>query len=164
MNDIIQQFMGREAGPVIQFIKYAISGGVATVVDIMVFYALSWKILPAMRENDPLVRLLHLKIVEVSEKVRSRRFVINTIIAFMFSNFTCYLINVFWVFEPGRHVWYVEMALFYAASGIAIGIATAVGWGMIRWFHLSTTSSYIAKMVCALMVNFAARKFVIFKG
>ncbi|NCC51746.1 MAG: GtrA family protein [Spartobacteria bacterium] len=164
MNDIIQQFLGREAGPLVQFIKYAFTGVIATSVDVLVFYALSWKLLPAMKENDPLAKLFKLSITHVEEDVRSRRFIINTIIAFFFSNTTCYIINVLWVFESGRYAWYIEMALFYGASGISIALGTAVGWAMIKWFHLSTTSSYIAKGVAALLINFAARKFIIFKG
>jgi len=164
MHDIIQQFMSHDAGPVIQFLKYGITGAIATGVDVLVFYALSWKFLPAMKENDPLARLLKLKITPVAEEVRSRRFIINTIIAFFFSNTTCYIINILWVFEPGKYAWYIEMAMFYGASGISIALGTAIGWMMIRWFHLSTTSSYIAKGICALLINFAARKFIIFKG
>lgn len=164
MNDFLQQFTGPQAGPVVQFIKYAIGGAAATVVDVLVFYTLSWKLIPALKENDIVVRLLKLPVRHVEENLRSRRFVINTCIAFLFSNLTAYLINIFWVFHAGRYAWWIEIGLFYAVSGISIFIGTLLGWIMIRMFHLSTTSSYLAKMLSALLINYACRKFFIFKG
>ncbi len=44
-----QQFLQRDAGPVVQFIKYAIAGGSATGVDVLVFYLAAWKLIPALR-------------------------------------------------------------------------------------------------------------------
>lgn len=164
MPDFLQQFFEHDAGPLVQFIKYAIGGGIATGVDIMVFYLVAWKFLPALREDDPVVVRLGLKVRPVTEAQRGSRFITITIIAFMFSNLTAYLINIYWVFEPGRHAWYLELLLFYAVSGISIAIGTAVGWIMIKWFHLSTTASYVSKLIASLMINFICRKFIIFKG
>lgn len=164
INDIIQQFLGHESGPLVQFVKYALGGVAATAVDVLVFFTLSWKLIPALRENDPLVRLLKLKVHHIEENVRSRRFVINTCISFMFSNFTAYVINIFWVFHGGKYAWYIELGLFYLVSGISIAIGTFLGWLLIRAFHLSTTSSYVTKGVSALMINYVCRKFLIFNG
>lgn len=164
MNGIIEQFMGHDAGPVVQFIKYAIGGGIATSVDIFFFYAMSWLVIPALRENDPIVKLLRLQVRPVTEDQRSRRFVINTCVAFLFSNLAAYFINIFWVFHAGKYPWYVEMAMFYAVSGVSIFIGTFLGWLLIRMFHLSTTSSYVTKMIASLLINYACRKFIIFHG
>ncbi len=164
MNELIGQFFGHEAGPVVQFIKYVVSGGVATFVDVLVFYTMSWKILPAMRENDPMARLLRLKVIHVEENDRSRRFIINTAVAFIFSNLSAYLLSIFWVFQGGKHSWWMELILFYAVSGLSIVIGTAIGWLLIRKLHLSTTFSYITKGISALLINFVCRKFIIFKG
>lgn len=164
MEDLLQQFTGREAGPLVQFIKYALAGGVATAVDIAVFYLVAWKLIPALREDDPVVRRLKLTVQPVTEAQRSSRFVVVTLIAFLFSNLTAYLINIFWVFEPGRHAWWIELLLFYAVSGISIFLGAGIGWVMIKWFHLSTTASYASKMIASLLINFICRKFIIFKG
>lgn len=164
MDAFLQQFLQRDAGPLVQFIKYAIGGGVATAVDMAIFFTLSWLLIPALRDNDPLATRFHLRVRPVDEDQRSRRFVINTAIAFLFSNLTAYLINIYWVFEPGRHAWYVEVALFYAVSGISIVVGTALGWGMIRYFHLSTTFSYVGKLLAALLINYVCRKYIVFKG
>lgn len=164
MPDLFQQFFQHDAGPLVQFIKYAIGGGIATGVDVTVFYLVAWKFLPALREDDPVVVRLGWVVRPVTEAQRSSRFVAITIIAFMFSNLAAYLINIHWVFEPGRHAWYLELLLFYAVSGISIAIGTVAGWLMIKWFHLSTTTAYVGKLIAAVMINFICRKFVIFKG
>lgn len=164
MQEILQQFVQREAGPLVQFIKYAIGGGVATAVDMAAFFFLAWLVFPALRENDPVVQKLGLRVRHVEEDQRSRRFVICTALAFVLSNLTAYVINIFWVFEPGRHPWYIEVALFYAVSGISIVIGTAIGWAMIRYLHLSTSFSYAGKLFASLMINFVCRKYFVFKG
>ena len=150
--------------PWVQFVKYALGGGVATAVDVLVFYTMSWKIVPALNDADPIVRKLRLAITHVDEETRSRRFILNSACAFVFSNLTAYLINVFWVFEPGRYAWYVEIGLFYAVSGLSIFIGTFLGWLLIRTLHLSTTYSYVTKIISALLINFVCRKYVVFKG
>jgi putative flippase GtrA len=164
MQDLIQQFLQREASPLVQFLKYAIGGGVATGVDMLVFFLLAWRVFPALRENDPVVLRLRLRVRHVEEDDRSRRFIVCTAIAFMMSNLTAYLINIFWVFEPGRYAWYIEMALFYAVSGLSIFMGTALGWAMIRYLHLSTSFSYAGKLLASLMINYVCRKYFVFKG
>ncbi|MCZ7591273.1 MAG: GtrA family protein [Kiritimatiellae bacterium] len=164
MQEFLQQFLQRDAGPFVQFLKYAIAGGVATAVDMVIFFFLAWRIFPALRENDPLVTRLHLSVEHVEEAERSRRFVICTALAFIFSNLTAYLINIFWVFEPGRYHWAVEMALFYAVSGASVCVGTFLGWAMIRFLHFSTTFSYIGKLIAALLINYVCRKYLVFKG
>lgn len=164
MHDILQQFLQREASPLVQFIKYAIGGGVATSVDMLVFFLVAWRLLPALREDDPLVTRLHLSVRPVDEVTRSRRFIIITGIAFIFSNLTAYLINILWVFQPGRHAWYIEVALFYAVSGISVLIGTFLGWSLIRFMHFSTTASYIGKLMAALLINYVCRKYFVFNG
>jgi len=164
MKDLIKQFTQREASPFIQFIKYGISGVAATVVDVTVFYILCIFVLPAIGPHDVITKILPIDVPEISETVRSTRFAINSAGSFIFANFTAYLLNIFWVFERGRHKWYVELGLFYAVSGIAIVIGTFLGWVLIRFFGMSTTFSYVTKGVSALLINYVCRKFFIFKG
>lgn len=164
MNDLIQQFLQRDASPLVQFIKYALAGGVATGVDILVFFFVAWKLLPALREDDPLARKFRIRVTPVDDMTRSRRFILITAIAFLFSNLTAYLINILWVFKAGRYAWYVELGLFYAVSGISIVLGTAIGWSMIRFLRLSTTFSYVGKMIASLMINYVCRKYLIFSG
>lgn len=164
VQEFFQQFLQRDAGPLVQFVKYSLAGGVATAVDMAVFFFLAWRIFPALRENDPIVTRLHLTVHHVEEQQRSRRFIICTAFAFLFSNLTAYLINIFWVFEPGKYHWLVELALFYAVSGVSICVGTFLGWSMIRYLHFSTTFSYAGKLIASLLINYVCRKYFVFKG
>ena len=164
MTELWSEFAGRESGPVVQFVKYALCGGVATAVDVAVFFAMAWLVLPALRETDPLAVRLHLRVRPVDERLRASRFIVNTAVAFLFSNLTAYLLNAAWVFEPGRHGRWVEVALFYAVSGASVTIGVAVGWALIRWARWSTSLSYVTKVVASLLVNYAGRKWFVFQG
>jgi len=170
MNGLWLQFTRREAHPVIQFVKYGLAGGAATVVDVLIFYTLSWKIFPALQADDHLVRLLRdglgfdFPLEPVREALRGRRFILNSAIAFVFSNFTAYLLNMSWVFTPGRHRRHIEIILFYIVSVVSILSGIALGWAMITFIDLSTTASYLGKMIAAVLINYACRKYFVFKG
>lgn len=164
MKTLLKQFARRDAHWSVQFVKYALCGGAATVVDVLVFYVLSWKVLPALGADDPLVRLFGLPVTAITDAVRERHFVINSGLAFIFSNFTAYILNVLWVFQPGRHKRHVEIGLFYLVSIVSIVSGTFLGWLMIRYMGMSTSASYLGKMISALLINFVCRKYIIFKG
>ena len=164
MRNVLQQFLRREAHPLVQFIKYGMAGGLATVVDVLLFYFLSWLIFPALTADDKLVTLLNLDIKPVEEMVRGQHFILNRAITFMFSNLTAYIANVLWVFEPGRHSRGKEITLFYIVSGASFLVGTGLGWVLINFWGLSTTSAYIANIFSSVMINYVFRKFFIFKG
>ena len=187
MAGIWAQFTRREASPLVQFIKYAICGVGAVTVHVIVFFLLSWLIIPALNAEDVVVRLLHLSAGDISDAVRARNAMINNALAFIFSNLTAYLLNIVWVFESGRRYPTVdfflsklgliqramlcacahrtmEVALFYAVSGIAIAIGTFLMGVMINQWHFTTTVAFGAQCVIAVLINFALRKFMIFKG
>lgn len=164
LETLFQELISRDAHWGVQFLKYALCGGLATVADVLIFYGLSWRLIPALKPDDFIVRILRLDIHPVEEARRGRNFVVNTAIAFIFSNFVAYITNVLWVFEPGRHAWHIEIALFYAVSLISISFGAFLGWTMIHYLKLSTTTSYLGKLIGALVVNFVCRKFIIFKG
>jgi len=187
MAGIWKQFTRREASPLIQFIKYGICGGGAVIVHVTIFYLLSWLLIPALNDKDIVVRLLHLSAGDISDAVRARNAMINNALAFIFSNLTAYLLNIAWVFESGRRYLpvdfllsklgliqramlsacahrTVEVALFYAVSGIAIALGTIVLGVLIDQWHFTTTVAFGAECVIAALINFALRKFVIFKG
>lgn len=161
---IIEQFMGREAGPLVQFIKYAIAGGAATVTHILIFHLCAWKAFPALQGNDLAVKYLHWSVPDMDDRTRSRNSMIDNITAFMFSNLVAYLLNILWVFERGRHGWVVEVAMFYAVSAISVAIGTVLMGFLIKKFGIRTTYAFAANIVSAVLINYAVRKFVIFKG
>src|SRR5712675_801414 len=108
MRHLLRKFASCENTSLIQFIKYAISGGIATAVHITLFYLCAYKLMPALSARDPVAQTLHLAVVSVSDAVRARNSMIDNGVAFVFSNLTAYLLNIFWVFQRGRHHWIVE--------------------------------------------------------
>jgi putative flippase GtrA len=165
---LFEQFKGREAGPVVQFIKYGIAGGVATGVCIGTFYLMSFFVLNALNADDAVVKILQRFIdcgVEpLADGARARNAAINNGVAFVVSNAVCYLINIAWVFKPGKHHWAVELGLFYLVSGVSFGLGTGIQTWLIYQFGFQTTVAFGANLVTALLINYAMRKFVIFKG
>jgi putative flippase GtrA len=164
MRSFLRQFKGRQHTPLVQFIKYAIAGGIATAVHISLFYFCAVKLLPALNQGDALAGLLHLHVREVSNVIRARNSVIDNVIAFIFSNLTAYLINVAWVFESGRHHRVLEIGFFYLVSGISVVIGSALMGVLIGRFGIMTTVAFGANVLASLMINFVLRKYVIFKG
>jgi putative flippase GtrA len=164
MAGLIEQLRGRQAGPAVQFVKYGISGAVATAVHISIFSAMAWLVLPALTDREWVVRLLHLSVPDLTDAVRARNAAVDNFVAFLFSNLTAYLLNIIWVFHRGRHHWIVEIGLFYAVSGLSMVIGTTLQTALIARFGWTTTVAFAANLVTALLINYAMRKFVIFKG
>ncbi|MDO9542334.1 MAG: GtrA family protein [Kiritimatiellia bacterium] len=164
IKSILAQFTQRKASLPIQFLKYSISGCIAVAVHIVAFYLFSWLLVPALKEDDIVVRILHLTVAAINDTVRARNAVINNWLAFIFSNFAAYILNVWWVFESGRHKRWVEITMFYAVSAISIAVGSAIMGLMIKYMGSSTTLAFAADIVAAVMVNFVVRKYYIFKG
>lgn len=164
MKHILKQFTQREAHPFIQFIKYGIAGGAATLVDMVICFILAWKVFPALKEDELLVRLFGMVVPALDETLRARNFIFCSAIAFIFSNLTAYMLNFHWVFHPGRHKRHVEISLFLIVSLVSIFIGTWLGQAMIRYWGLGGVLSYGGKLIAALMINFVCRKYIVFKG
>lgn len=163
-ESLMEILTSRDTHWFVQFMKYVVAGGISTLSDMLVFYLLAWRAIPALKEDDIAHRILPFKIKPVSEKRRARNFVINTSIAFIFSNIVAYVLNYFWVFEPGRHAIHVEIFLFYLVSLTSVGAGALLGWAQIKFMKLSTTSSYISRILVSLVINFILRKFFVFLG
>lgn len=163
MMHILKQFTQREANVHIQFIKYAIAGAIATVVDMVTFSLCAWLVLPALSENEWIVKLFHVQVPQISDQLRSWYFAADMTIAFLFSNTTAYVIDVNWVFHPGRHSRLKEFLLFFGVSLSSMIVGTGLGWALIRWFGMGAAVAYIAKALAALAINYAGRKFFVFQ-
>ena len=149
---------------VLQFIKYAIAGGVATLTHICVFHLIAWRLFPALQEHDHAVRFLKLKIISINDYQRSRNSMIANVLAFLIANMVAYVTNILWVFEAGRHHFVVEILLFYAVSGISAFLGTALMGILIRRLGMLTTYAFASNIFTAVMINYAVRKFFIFNG
>jgi putative flippase GtrA len=165
MRHILIQFRGRSNhGPLVQFIKYGIAGAAATAVHVFLFYLMASLLLPALSHGDVTAKLLGLPVTDVSDALRARNSIIDNFVAFLFSNLTAYLINICWVFERGRHHPVLEIAFFYAVSGLSVLIGSALMGFLIHRYGTTTTLAFGANVVVALMINYVMRKFVVFKG
>jgi putative flippase GtrA len=161
---LFDQLSGHDAGSVVQFIKYGISGCVAVATHILVFHLVAWKMFSALQANDWFVKFFDLRIPELDDGTRSQNSMVSNVIAFMISNLVAYIINVYWVFVPGRFHWIAEIVLFYLVSGAALLIGTAIMGFLIRRFGMLTTYAFGSNIFAALIINYAMRKFFIFKG
>lgn len=164
LMDALKKILLDKNHPGIQFLKYAMSGGIALAVDMITFFLIAWLVFPALTEGDFLVRIFNLQIEPVAESVRTLNFILGNAIAFVVSNMTAYILNILFVFKSGKHNRLKELGLFYLVSGISVGLGVLIGVVLIRGFGMSTTSSYVAKAVSTTLINYAARKFFIFNG
>jgi putative flippase GtrA len=156
--------LSHDAHPAVQFVKYAICGGIATATNIVIFFLLGWRLLPCLKPDEFLVRLLHLQVPVIDDAARWKHAVAANTVAFVFSNLVAYLLNIRFVFKAGRHHRLVELGLFYAVSGVSFVVGTSLmGW-LIGQFGVGATVAFGSNIVVALLINYAMRKFVIFKG
>jgi len=159
---MIEQFLANESGNLIQFVKYGISGGIATLTHVIVFHLVAWKMFFALQADDWFVRFLNLPIQELDDATRSRNSMKGNGVAFLISNLVAYLINIYWVFVPGRHHWIIEISLFYVVSAVAVLIGTSMMGFLIRRFGMLTTYALASNVFAGLIINYAMRKFFIF--
>ena len=160
----LRAFLSHETTPFLQFLKYAIVGGLATGTHILVFYLCALLLLPSLTPDDIVVRALGLSVPDVSETRRVLNAGLGNAIGFVFANGFCYLLNRLFVFKPGRHPWLIEFLLFLAVSGISMLLGTLIQSWLIARFATQTTLAFGANLVTSLAINYAMRRFFIFKG
>lgn len=148
----------------IQFIKYALAGGLATLVHISIFHLVGWKMFPCLQKKDHFVRFFKLTIQDLSDGMRSKNSMYANTIAFLISNMVAYITNILWVFKAGKHHFVIEILLFYAVSGVSVFLGTMLMGVLIRRFGILTTYAFASNIFTAVMINYALRKFVIFAG
>jgi putative flippase GtrA len=163
MISLLDQFKSRQHGAAVQFVKYAISGGVATAVHVTLFYLAAYAILPALNQNDVVCRTLNLQVPPVTDAIRARNATINNVVVSIFSNLTAYLINIGWVFESGRHARWLEVGYFYLVGALSMVTGTALMGFLIHTVGITTTHAFVINSAVALVINFLLRKFFIFK-
>jgi putative flippase GtrA len=156
--------MSLDTPAVLQFIKYALAGGLATITHIVIFHLIAWKIFPSLQEKDHAVRFFHLAIREINVTTRARNSMIGNFIAFLIANMVAYITNILFVFQGGKYPIIIEILLFYAVSGISAFLGTMLMGILIRRFGLLTTYAFASNIFTAVMINYVMRKFFIFNG
>ena len=164
MSDSIKRILSHDCGAFWQFVKYGVIGVLSTIVQTAAFYFLASTALMCLNAEDVAVKYLSLPAADVSDSVRAWRFGWATGIGFVISNIFCWVMNRVFVFKPGRHVWYVELAMFMSVSGLAMLLATVLSGILISRIGLMTTLAVLIEVFVSFVFNFLIRKFVIFKG
>ena len=150
VKTLLKTFLADKSNPLVQFAKYGLAGGIATATDLICFRFFALFLSPDIESNLP-------------DTVRARNFVIDNLLAFGISNFVAYVLNVLWVFKPGRHSKWVEIGLFYAVSGTSVFIGILLGGLMIDHWGWDGNSAWFAKLVASMLINFVLRRYLIFK-
>ena len=163
-----KHYLSHDAPPLVQFVKYGVAGGLATAAHVVTFFLVGFLLFPCVATNDPVMQLLTkffgVAAPAVEEALRARYAIYSNILAFMVSNTVCYVINRLFVFRPGRHHIAIEFLLFLAVSAVSMVVGTTLmGW-LIQQFAMHTTYAFGANIVSSLAINYAMRKFFVFKG
>lgn len=146
---VILQELRLKEGPLwAQFFKYGLCGVLSTIVLFAVVAAFHQWAPDYMSESLPVeTRQNHLRMVLLA--------------AFIPSNLFAYFTNRLFVFTPGKHSFWREMVIFTLISGISFAGGEL---GKI-WMVNAGYPNYIAAgafAVSSAMVNFIARKFLVF--
>ncbi|QDT08695.1 GtrA family protein [Stieleria marina] len=134
----------------IQIVQYGLAGIASAIVDLAGFAVLATFILPCVNEG-------------MGDATRSLRFAIDKSLAFAIANMFSYYISVRWVFVPGRHSRSKEMFLFLGISTISYLFGMQLGRGLINHFGTSTALAAIACITASTVINFFARKLLVFR-
>ncbi len=161
----LSAFLRRKDNSFTQFVKYVFCGGTSVVIDTLTFYLLAWLVFPCMRASDPVARFIEyigFEVQAATEEELARNFLIIKAICFVVSNSVVYLLNVWFVFEGGRHKRPMEVILFFGASLFQF-VFIWLGRVLISDFGWEVTYSNISMLVLGVIMNYFVRKFVVFK-
>ncbi len=155
-RSILARLNSRDTHPLIQFIKYAISGVLAGVAHNGSVVLLIWLFLPATKG-------MLVNGVALDDATRSAHLILANIIACPVGLVVSYIANIRWVFTPGRHSKVKEFILF----AIVAAIGFFPGLFVVDWLahHIGQPSivAQMGRIVTAVLVNFICREFIIFK-
>ena len=168
-------FHGKDAPVIVQFGKYAVAGGIATAVSQGLWLVLCFTVFPAFSAEEietyrSFLAKIHIDLptleiesLDLTDSERAKNSTIANAIGWFFANIVAYLANVWWVFEGGRHHRALEFLYFTIISGISTLAGIAAGPLLIELFGISTGASQLSLLVTAVLVNYACRKFFVFK-
>jgi putative flippase GtrA len=145
-----KRWLDRDTRPAAQFVRYGLVGASATILDLLIFSLLSLWVFPSIDR-------------ELGDALRAERSKINYSIAFFAATLYTYVINARFVFVPGRHHKFIEFALFLTVSGLSFALGFAVIDFLILRYSAPTLAAKLASIVVCVLINYACRRFLIFK-
>lgn len=163
-----RQFTGNGAcaHPAVQFAKYGFVGALSTLVNLLAAFVFARWVFPCITTDDPIVKLFGLDIPEFTgtDATRALLYAFSWVCAFVVSNTFCYVLNRRFVFVPGKLKPVAEYLSFMAVGALAMGVGLVLSWALIRFLGTQTSIGAIVNVFTSLLINYALRKFVIFKG
>jgi putative flippase GtrA len=150
LRTILAALHRRDVHPIIQFFKYCVCGVAGLIVYTSIFFFLARFVMPSLEANV------------ADDTTRANHALINTGIAFIFSNATAYWLNYRWVFTPGRHSKINEFLSFTLLNGPGVVSGAAVQDWLIRSVGLPAWAALVGFLVPNVLINFACRRFFIF--
>lgn len=157
LRTIWRALIDRNAHPLLQFVKYGLCGVAAAITHNGVMIALSLTVFPAGKGM-----LVDGQVI--SDAVRSHNLVLNNAISWPFGTLVAYILNINFVFTPGRHSKWLEWILFWIISAIGFFPGAFVVHWLAEGLGLSSTLSQLGFVFTSVLVNFLCRKFIIFEG
>ena len=154
---VLSRIRARDVPPLVQFGVYGICGGLATVVFLSLTVYLSYHVFPAMDgmivDGKP-----------ITDDLRAHNLLINNTIAFLAANVVAYVTNILFVFKTGRHHPVMEFLYFTAGSGVSFILSQFAGPWLVHHYGLPTWVAIITNVSASVLLNFAIRKFFVFKA
>ena len=164
MQNGIREWLLRKDTVWLQAVKYIGCGGIAVLVDQLLFYGLAAGVagFAGERSSGGVVFRLGLEAAAPDEAMLERNYWLIKGICFVVANAVVYLLNRKFVFEAGRHRSGLEVALFFGASLLQFGWIGLGGVLITRWAW-EVTYANVAMMMAGALTNFVFRKFVVFQ-
>lgn len=144
-----ETLLSRDAPVLIQFGKYGTSG-VISVLAFMAVVAMGEAFSPQNFAED------------LPSQTRAWNTAILHFIAFVPSNFVAYGLNRWLVFTPGRHSIAREFSLFMLVSFVSFALGETVPIWLRLNFEVPNIVIHLSFVVSSALVNFMARKFIVF--
>lgn len=157
-----------DAHPLIQFVKYGLAGVGALATDLLFFYLAEAFLFPVDPDTDGIgfrgIDQILPWLSDLMAEESVRHYALNSCVGFVFSCAVAYLLNIKWVFKPGKHSRHKEITLFFVVAVVAFVLGTALGSFLVGSFGWSIHFAKAGNIVAAILINYLCRKFLIFHG
>ena len=100
----------------------------------------------------------------ITDELRAHNLLINNTIAFAAANVVAYITNILFVFKSGRHHPVMEFVYFTGGSTVSFVISQFAGPWLVHHYGLPTAVAIITNIAASVLLNFAIRKFFVFKA
>lgn len=134
----------------LQFLRYIIVGASGTVIYAIIFGLLNETVLSAD--------------IQLSDFDRGLRYALANSIPFLVSSIFVYITNRNWVFTAGQHNRTKEIILFYVVASVAFLVGTSGGAFLVGEYNWNEYTALIITIGSSVLINFAGRKLIVFKG